>query len=117
MSRLFSCAALGLLLLASAACQRNSSTPPPRGSDDGTLKVYRLEGTVVRLDDANHIATLRHGPVQDDQGHVWMEAMTMDFPVVAAKDWEQLKIDRRIRATVYSRQSDYEFWLRDVQPR
>jgi Cu/Ag efflux protein CusF len=86
------------------------------GKDDGTVQRYKLQGVVVRRDDAKRVVTIKHGPVVDEQGKVWMEAMTMDFPVPGEQDFAQLQPGREITARVHSRRSDFEYWIDEVRP-
>lgn len=44
----------------------------------------------------------------------WMDAMTMDYPVKDAKDWQALRPNEVISATVEVRDTDYA--TRDVKP-
>lgn len=96
-----------------ASCR--GSGPLARGVDDGTVRRYPLAGEVIRLNTQHRIATIKHGRIAQSPQDVWMEAMTMDFPVPESSDFERLKEGARIRATVCSRQSDYEYWIREVR--
>lgn len=103
------------------ACQDAASThadPPSlaRGKDDGTVEHYQLRGVVVRRDEARRVVTIKHGPVKDAAGKVWMEPMTMDFPVLTPTDLPKLQPGNEITAQVHSRRSDFEYWITDVRP-
>lgn len=60
------------------------------------------------MDPQAKIATIKHDKIQG-----WMEAMTMGYPVKDQKDFDALKVDQCIDATVVV-QGD-NFWLSDVQ--
>ncbi len=95
-----------------AGCQ---SSPPRRGTDDGTVQRYFLEGEVVRADPAHGLVTIKHGPIVNSGGKVWMEPMTMEFPVPAQQDLALLQVGQRVKAEVCARQSDLEYWIEHVQ--
>ena len=98
-----------------ASCRQNSSSLA-RGVDDGSLERYRLKGVVVRRDAEHRILTIKHGPIQNDSGKVWMEPMTMEFPTLKEADFRVATKGAAISAVVVSRSSDFEFWLEDVRP-
>jgi len=104
--------AIALGSCALAACQSGSK---PRGADDGTTHRYKLEGVVLRVDTEARLASIQHGPITSENGKVWMEAMTMDFPVPKDADLQQLKKGQAIAATVVSRDSDLEYWIEGVR--
>ncbi|MFN7921197.1 MAG: copper-binding protein [Bryobacteraceae bacterium] len=104
-------AAIPALLLAMLGCQG----PLARGVDDKSVRRYALEGKVVRLDHARHAAAIEHGPIRDASGKVWMEAMTMEFPVPDSGDFARLHVGERIQATVHSRESDLEYWIAEIR--
>lgn len=101
--------ALGAMA-ALSACRRES------GPADQVLE-YALRGTVVRLreSDGSRVALIRHEPILDAQGKVWMEAMTMEFPIMDEREFAKLKPDLAIRATVYQRESDFVYWLGGIR--
>ena len=107
--------ALGLL----ASCAKGPSAPKsdfkPRGVDDGTIKRYKLTGTVVRRDDESGVITIQHGPIANDEGKVWMDPMTMEFPVLDKIQIAQLTAGKKVRAVVAARESDLEYWLEEVR--
>jgi Cu/Ag efflux protein CusF len=103
-------AATALLLMAS--CQQE---PLARGVDDGTVQRYEMTGTVVRLDQATRIATVKHERIASPSGKVWMEAMTMDFPVPDANDFGRLRVGAGFRATLHARESDLDYWIEGVE--
>ncbi len=76
---------------------------------------YHLEGRVVRLFPQDRVAAIRHGPIQDDRGNVWMEPMTMDFPVRDPQEFAKLRVGQEIRATVHRVDADLDFWISEIQ--
>lgn len=96
-----------------ASCR--NPAPMARGDDDGTIERYRLEGVVARRDVAHKIVTIKHGPIKNDSGKVWMEAMTMEFPVLNEPDFQVLQTGASISAVVVSRASDFEYWIVGVR--
>ena len=72
-------------------------------------KEYPLKGVVVRLDNQVRTATIKHERIDG-----WMEAMTMEFPVHDAKEFEKLALGKAITATVYV--TDDGFWIGNIQP-
>lgn len=72
-------------------------------------KEYQLKGVVVRLDNQVRTATIKHERIGD-----WMEAMTMEFPVHDAKEFEKLAVGKAITATVYV--TSDAFWIGNIQP-
>ncbi len=81
----------------------------------GPVSRYSMEGTVVRLHAERQIATIKHGPIRDGAGKVWMEPMTMDFPVPDRGEFAKLRVGQKVRATVHQRESDYEYWIADIR--
>jgi Cu/Ag efflux protein CusF len=71
---------------------------------------YSLAGKVVSLDPRTKVAAIEHSDIVDDQGKVWMKAMTMEFPVQDAAEFAKLHVGERIRATVFRRE-DTEYWI------
>lgn len=90
------------LLVFSAACARRDSF------DFGAPKQhYKLHGQILRLRPENRIAVIKHEKIEG-----WMEAMTMEFPIPDAAQFEKLKEGAWIHATVNV--NDEFFWLTDV---
>lgn len=96
-----------------AACRKNGLA---RGDDDGTLERYALQGQVIRIDRESAIVTLKHRPITKANGELWMEAMTMDFPVARREELSGLKRGQAIQATVVVRNSDFDYWIERIQP-
>ena len=71
---------------------------------------YQLKGEVLSLDEKSKLAQIKHEKIDG-----WMEAMTMEFPVPNEKDFETLAKGRKVWATVYSRESDLEYWIGEVR--
>ncbi len=84
-------------------------------NDDANAKRHSLSGTIVRLSNDRYIAVIRHGPIKDLDGKVWMEAMTMEFPVRDRSEFSRLRVAQRVRATVHQRESDFEYWIGEIQ--
>lgn len=84
-------------------------------NDDPNGRRYSLTGTIVRLSNDTHIAVIKHGPIKDSDGKVWMEAMTMEFPVRRRSEFSMLRVGQHIRATVHQRESDFEYWIDEIQ--
>ncbi|MEO8050032.1 MAG: copper-binding protein [Acidobacteriota bacterium] len=82
-----------------AACQRNPTVQPP--------KEYQMQGEVVRLDPAAHLATVKAGKIEG-----WMEAMTMEYPVKDPQEFGKLKVGENIQAKVTVQGTDY--WISSV---
>jgi Cu/Ag efflux protein CusF len=99
---------LFLFLLLCVSCAR---MPKPASSQPERL--YKLSGTVVRLDPAAKIATIKHDRILDDQGKVWMEPMTMDFPMRNEKEFTALQPGQKIRATVH--QLEFDVWISGIE--
>ena len=105
-------AGVAALCIVLAGCRRST---PARGVDDGTVERYRLKGVVVRLDAPHRIVTIKHGPIANAAGKVWMEPMTMEFPVPKEPDLAKLAEGRQVEAGVLTRGSDFDYWIEDVK--
>jgi len=87
----------GLVLTASLGSQmgcgadRGKQTTPARAE-----KRYPVRGEVLGLDPQNRVATIKHEEIPG-----WMEAMTMDFPIRDAAEFNKLSVGDRIEATVF----------------
>jgi protein SCO1/2 len=90
------CVVLALLL---AGCQRTPTAQP--------TKDYQMQGEVVALDTAAHLATVKAGKIEG-----WMEAMTMEYPVKDPQEFGKLKVGANIQAKVTVQGSDY--WISSV---
>jgi Cu/Ag efflux protein CusF len=80
----------------------------------GPVNRYSLTGNVLSLD-KNRIAVIQHEAIKDSSGKVWMDPMTMEFPVKEHSDFARMRVGQRIQATVYQRPSDLEYWIADVR--
>ena len=96
-----------LLLLAMTACTKSTRAAGP-------VDRYELEGSVVRVDSQARTATIKHGDIKNVQGKVWMAAMTMEFPIKEKVDFEKLKEGIRIKAALFQRPADLEYWIAEV---
>jgi Cu/Ag efflux protein CusF len=90
---------VALTAIALISCSDKSAQRPERTCE--------VRGEVIRLDAQVRTASIKHQQICD-----WMEAMTMEFPVRAPKDFEVLKPGLEITATVHI--GDPEYWLSDV---
>jgi Cu/Ag efflux protein CusF len=84
-----------------AGCQR---TPPAQPA-----KEYRMQGEVVSLDPAAHLATVKAGKIEG-----WMDAMTMEYPVKDPQEFGKLKVGASIQAKITVQGTDY--WISSVNP-
>jgi protein SCO1/2 len=96
--------ALVSLLVFTIACSHKSE-------DAGPVNQYELRGVVVRLYAPKRIAIIKHQKIEG-----WMDAMTMEFPVKDQSDFDKLQPGLAITAKVFSRPSDYEYWIAEVKP-
>lgn len=97
-----------LLLIVLAACSGVEKRPTE------TPNRYVLKGEVVRLDKANQVAIIKHETISDNRGGVWMDAMTMEFPVKNPQEFSQLSIGARITAEVLQLPSSYDYWIENI---
>ncbi len=97
------------------ACRRNATLE--RGVDDGSVQRYQLQGVVVRRDESSRIVTIKHGAIVNTAGKVWMEPMTMEFPVPNMEDFAKLTKGSEVKASVLARDSDLEYWIEGVVAR
>ena len=95
--RAFICVVFALLL---AGCQRNPAAQP--------AKEYQMQGEVVALDPAAHLATVKAGKIEG-----WMEAMTMEFPVKDPAEFAKLSVGDQILAKLQV--NDIEYYLVHIQ--
>lgn len=77
--------------------------------------VYRVEGTVVRLLPEQQLAVIQHETIANDAGEVWMEAMTMEFPIASREDFARLRKGQRLKARLLHSPNDYEYWLDQIE--
>ena len=82
-----------------AGCQRNPAAQP--------AKEFQMQGEVVGLDPAAHLATVKAGKIEG-----WMEAMTMEYPVKDPQEFGKLKVGANIQAKITVQASDY--WISSV---
>ena len=81
-------------LLSLPSC-RQTPAPPVE-------KRHALRGEVIRLEEKEKVAVIKHEEIQD-----FMDAMTMGFPVPEADQWAKLRPGMRLTGTVVERQHDY----------
>jgi len=82
-----------------AGCQRNAPAQP--------AKEYQMQGEVMALDPAAHLATVKACKIEG-----WMEAMTMEYPVKDPQEFGKLKVGENIQAKVTVQGTDY--WISSV---
>ena len=75
----------------------------------GPVNEYKLTGLVIRLDAQHRLAVIKHQRIEG-----WMGAMTMEFPVKDAGDFQKLKPGASVRASVFVRPADLEYWIANV---
>ncbi|MBL8240110.1 MAG: copper-binding protein [Bryobacterales bacterium] len=80
----------------------------------GPVDCYELEGDVTRVDSKVKSVTVKHRPIKNAQGKVWMAAMTMEFPVKDDADFAKLEEGAHIKAKLCQRPSDLEYWIGQV---
>ena len=90
------CFVFALLL---AGCQRTAPVQP--------AKEYQMQGEVVALDPAAHLATVKAGKIEG-----WMEAMTMEYPVKDPQEFNKLKVGGKFQGKVTVQGTDY--WISSV---
>jgi Cu/Ag efflux protein CusF len=101
---------LAVCLLGLSACSKSEPVAEKlvKSRGDEVLQKYELKGEVTRLDAEAKIATIRHEAIGD-----WMGAMTMDFPVKEAADFDKLAPGKPVNATVFVQGLNY--WVGDVK--
>jgi protein SCO1/2 len=90
------CVVFALLL---AGCQRTAPAQP--------AKEFQMEGEVVALDPAAHLATVKAAKIEG-----WMDAMTMEYPVKDPQEFGKLKVGANIQAKITVQGTDY--WISSV---
>ena len=98
-----------LLLLLLGACSQAPKQPDPSKADR-----YSLRGEVLHCDATHSLVTVKHEKIEAG-GKVWMEAMTMDFPVPAKADYDKACASKQIRATLYHNPKELQYWLAGVE--
>ncbi len=94
-----------LFLLAS--CSEQTTTPEK-------VHHYQLNGVVVRILKEDSLAVIKHETILDEKRDVWMDAMTMEFPVKDPKILDRLRVGANIRARVNQSDSNYDYWIDEV---
>jgi len=93
-----------------AGCQQQPNTAIAVKEDSKEpVKEYALHGEVLRLDPQGKIAAIKHEAIGD-----WMGAMTMEFPVKDAKEFESLRAGEKINATVFV-QGGTNYWVGQIR--
>jgi Cu/Ag efflux protein CusF len=97
------------LLTLLAACSQAPKPPDPSKADR-----YPIRGEVLRCDATHSLVTIKHEKIEAN-GKVWMEAMTMDFPVPAKADYDKACAAKTIRATLYHDPKELQYWVAGVE--
>ncbi len=92
---------LFLCTLLAAGCQTQTTEgvkapPKEEAAADAAPQRYTLHGKVVSLSAETKVAAIDHEEIVG-----WMGAMTMEFPVREASEWEKLQVGDQINATVF----------------
>ena len=66
-----------------------------------------MQGEVVALDPAAHLATVKAGKIEG-----WMDAMTMEYPVKDPQEFSKLRVGDKIQGKVTVQGTDY--WISSV---
>jgi Copper binding periplasmic protein CusF len=82
---------------------------PAPAAETRPAKRYTLHGKVLRLNAQDHTATIQGEAIPG-----WMGAMTMPYPVKHEQDWQALRLQEVITATVEV-QEEGDYALSDVQ--
>ena len=101
-----------LILLITALITTQACSSP---GGNAVIKQYLLTGTIVRVDPSRKTVTVKHGPIRSQTGELWMEPMTMEFPIRDPDALPKLKPGLKIKATVKQRQDDYDYWIEHIQ--
>jgi Cu/Ag efflux protein CusF len=96
-------ALLAVFVMTLCACAHKSET------SNLPIKQYELHGQVVRLDPQTHAATIKGQKIEG-----WMGAMTMEYPVKDASDYQRLGPGENITASVFVQ--GLNFWIANVRP-
>jgi Cu/Ag efflux protein CusF len=76
---------------------------------------FQLDGEILRLDEQYKIAIIRHKDIRSKEGRLWMESMTMEFPVKDPAEFARLRRGLRIQASVFVRDSDLSYWIANIR--
>lgn len=73
------------------------------------MKFYTLRGEVIRINAADHTATVKHEEIPG-----FMEAMTMEFPVKQPNELARMAPGQKIRATLVQKPESLEYWIEGI---
>lgn len=79
------------------------------------IERYDMKGVVIELRPEDKLAVIKHERIQNQAGKVWMEPMTMDFPVPNASELQQMKVGQTVHARVNQDRDTLEYWLDQVR--
>jgi len=94
--------------LALFACLSQAGCGRPDQSSNPPVKRYELQGQVVRLEPQTRAAVIDGQKIEG-----WMDAMTMEYPVKNATDYQSLRPGQHIKATVFVQ--GMEFWIGEIR--
>lgn len=94
-----------LLMILLAACAKSPT------ASRKNVERYELKGVVLRLRPEDKVAVIRHERIQNAAGKVWMEPMTMDFPVPNASEFQQLKVGQTVQGRVSQDLDTLDYWV------
>ncbi|MBS1833607.1 MAG: copper-binding protein [Acidobacteria bacterium] len=96
-----------LAALLAGACVKS----PPAAATHKNVQRYDLKGVVVRLRAEDKVAVIKHERIQDAAGKVWMEPMTMDFPVPNAAEFQRLKPGQTVEGRLNQDLDTLDYWV------
>jgi Cu/Ag efflux protein CusF len=97
--------AAALLLLFAASCAKSPTAARKN------VEHYDLKGVVLRLRPEDKVAVIKHERIQNAAGKVWMEPMTMDFPVPNASEFQQLKPGQSVQGRLSQDLDTLDYWV------
>jgi len=94
------------LMLVGASCAKS-----PSGAAGKNVEHYDLKGVVLRLRPEDKVAVIKHERIQNASGRVWMEPMTMDFPVANASEFQKLKPGQAVEGRLNQDLDTLDYWV------
>lgn len=79
------------------------------------VKRYRLRGQVKNLLPSKQAAVIAHEAILGEDGQLWMEAMTMEFPVRNAQEFAKLTSNAVIEARLNQDETTFDYWLDEIR--
>lgn len=93
---------LALSLTVACSSRRNAGAGPE--------KHYPLSGSIVSLDAKNHTASISAAAIPN-----YMEAMTMDYPIKSAAEFNTLHVGDKIKGTLNVSAAGDEYYVSNIQ--